>query len=296
MLIAGPTASGKSAAALILASSGRRSVVNADSMQVYDVLRILTARPGDDELSRAPHLLYGHVSPATAYSVGAWLDDVQALHEAKAFRAAPPIFVGGTGLYFRALTQGLAALPTIPAETRERWRARMAEEGPTALHRMLAARDPLGAVQLSPGDSQRIVRALEVLEATGRPLREWQAGPGTPLVDMQSARCFVLEPDRRTLHERIDARFDAMMDHGARDEALAVDAMALDASLPATKAIGLRELLAAERGELDRPEAVLRAKAATRQYAKRQSTWFRHQFGPEWTRVPDLKELLRLIL
>ena len=283
ILIAGPTASGKSALALDLAERLGGVIVNADSMQVYSVLEVLTARPRGDELDRAPHLLYGHVHPGTAYSTGAWLRDVEVL--AAELAARPTIFTGGTGLYFRALTEGLSEMPAVPAGIREHWRHRLAEEGPDRLHVLLAQRDPESAVALRPTDGQRIVRALEVLDASGRSIRAWQAQKGRPLIDRATARLFVMEPDRAELVARIERRFDRMVEEGVLDEVRAFSALGLDTSLPATKAIGLRELEAALAGHLDLAEAITRAKAATRQYAKRQSTWFRNQLGPEWRRI-----------
>ncbi|WP_019171543.1 tRNA (adenosine(37)-N6)-dimethylallyltransferase MiaA [Pseudaminobacter salicylatoxidans] len=286
ILIAGPTASGKSALALELAEKQAGVVVNADSMQVYDVLEVLTARPGAEDRARAPHHLYGHVSPAVAYSTGAWLRDVMVLFESGVFADRAPIFVGGTGLYFRALSEGISQMPDVPASTREHWRGRWAEEGSEALHRVLAERDPAVAQRLKPGDSQRIVRALEVLDASGRSILAWQGERGRPLIERGSARFLVIEPDRAELGRRIDRRFDHMLESGALDEVRALAAMKLDPALPAMKAIGVRELQAADAGAFGFDEAIARAKIATRQYAKRQSTWFRNQLGPEWRRIP----------
>lgn len=283
VLIAGPTASGKSALALELAERLGGTIVNADSMQVYSVLDVLTARPRGADLARAPHRLYGHVHPGTAYSTGAWLRDVGGI--AVELERRPAIFTGGTGLYFRALTEGLSEMPAVSAAIRERWRERLATEGPDALHRLLGERDPEGAASLRPTDGQRIVRALEVLEASGRSIRAWQAERGRPIIDRATARFFVVEPDRADLVRRIEDRFDRMVEDGVLDEVRAFTALGLDPSLPATKAIGLRELGAALSGQIGLREAIDRAKAATRQYAKRQSTWFRHQLGPEWRRL-----------
>jgi len=285
ILIAGPTASGKSALALELAAEKGGVIVNADSMQVYDVLEVLTARPGSEDRARAPHHLYGHVSPAVAYSTGAWLRDVAKLIEDGAFAGRVPIFVGGTGLYFRALSEGISQMPEVPPSVRAHWRGRWAEEGAEALHRVLAERDPDMARRLKPGDSQRIVRALEVLDASGRSILAWQGERGRPLLARGSARFLVIEPDRAELGRRIDRRFDHMLEAGALDEVRALAAMRLDPALPAMKAIGVRELQAADAGEIGFDEAISRAKIATRQYAKRQSTWFRNQLGPEWQRI-----------
>lgn len=285
VLIAGPTASGKSALALELAERFDGVVVNADSMQVYSMLDLLTARPRAADLARAPHLLYGHVHPGDAYSTGAWLRDVERVSKDLAGRRA--IFAGGTGLYFRALVEGLSSMPEIPVAVRELWRQRLASEGPASLHRLLADMDPQSAAALRPTDGQRVVRALEVFDASGRSIRSWQAKKGRPLVDHSTARLIVIDPARTTLVRRIEDRFDRMLEEGVLDEVREFASLGLDPSLPATKAIGLRELQGALSGHISLDEAIARAKAATRQYAKRQSTWFRHQFGPEWRRLPS---------
>ena len=296
MLIAGPTASGKSALALALAERLGGVVLNADSMQVYADLRILTARPDPGDEARVPHRLYGHVTADRPYSVGAWLEDVRrVLAEAAAARRVP-VFVGGTGLYFRALTAGLAAVPPIPEEIRAHWRARRAEGA--ALHAELARRDPAMAARLRPTDPQRVLRALEVLDATGRSLADWQAETGPPLV--RDAVRMVLETDRAALYARIDARFDAMLRQGALDELIRLRARGLDPSLPALRALGVPSLMAHLDGRMPLDEAVAQAKAESRRYAKRQMTWFRRQM-PEWPRIvagdPDaaLASALRLV-
>ena len=285
ILIAGPTASGKSALALDFARQTGGIVVNADSMQVYDVLRVLTARPGAEELSAAPHRLYGHVDPREAYSTGAYARDVAKLVREGTFARRPAIFVGGTGLYFRALLEGLSQMPDVSPAIRETWRRALSEQGSAALHELLRRDDPAAAKSIDPADGQRIVRALEVFEASGRPLSEWQSATGSPLVDPHSARLLVIEPERSLLVRRIDHRFDAMVGSGALEEVRAIGALDIAPELPAMKAIGVRELLAAERGELSFAEAIEKAKIATRQYAKRQSTWFRNQLGAEWERI-----------
>ncbi|MER9054670.1 tRNA (adenosine(37)-N6)-dimethylallyltransferase MiaA [Mesorhizobium sp. M0213] len=285
ILIAGPTASGKSALALDLAERNGGVIVNTDSMQGYSVLDVLTARPGPAELARVPHFLYGHVDPSTAYSTGAWLRDVTKLIDDGTLSERPVIFVGGTGLYFRALTEGISEMPDIPKSIRDRWRYELQEQGAVRLHRILLREDSAAGMMLKPTDGQRIVRALEVLDASGRSILEWQAARGRPLIDRSSARFFVIEPERAALVERIDARFDRMLDKGALDEVKQLSAPGLDPDLPAMKAIGVRELQAALAGAISFPEAIERAKIATRQYAKRQTTWFRHQLGPEWQRL-----------
>lgn len=293
ILIAGPTASGKSALALDLAERQGGIIVNTDSMQGYSVLDVLTARPGSTDLARAPHHLYGHVHPSVAYSTGAWLRDVTKLIEDRllaerpvgAFVERPVIFVGGTGLYFRALAEGISDMPEIPTAIRDRWRYELKEQGAERLHRILMREDSAVGMQLRPTDGQRIVRALEVLDASGRSIAEWQAARGRPLIDRDSARFLVIEPDRAELVGRIETRFDRMLDIGALDEVRELLALNLDPDLPAMKAIGVRELQAAMAGQLGFAEAIERAKIATRQYAKRQATWFRHQLGPEWRRL-----------
>ena len=291
ILIAGPTASGKSALALDLAERTGGVIVNADSMQVYSVLEVLTARPGPAELLRARHHLYGHVPPSAAYSTGAWLRDAARIVDEAAATDSPAIFVGGTGLYFRALTEGMSEMPHVALPVREHWREMLREQGPAELHRILAERDPAAAKTLKAGDSQRLMRALEVLDASGRSILEWQAERGQPLIDMESAHLFVIEPDRADLVQRIDRRFDMMIQQGALVEVKALCALGLDPALPAMKAIGVRELQMAMAGRIGFPEAVERAKIATRQYAKRQATWFRHQLDARWTSVQGADKL-----
>lgn len=290
ILIAGPTASGKSALALDLAERQGGVIVNTDSMQGYSVLDVLTARPSADDMARVPHFLYGHVHPSTAYSTGAWLRDVTLLIEQGVLSGRPAVFVGGTGLYFRALAEGISEMPDIPPSVRERWRYELKEQGAERLHRILMREDSAVAMQLRPTDGQRIVRALEVLDASGRSILDWQAARGQPLIDRGSARFLVIEPDRGELVARIEARFDQMLDKGALDEVRQLMALDLAPDVPAMKAIGVRELQAALAGQISFPEAIERAKAATRQYAKRQATWFRHQLGPEWQRLDAAKD------
>ncbi len=282
VLIAGPTASGKSRLAMEIASQTGGVIVNTDSMQVYSQLRVLTARPADEDLAAAPHLLYGHADPSIAYSTGQWVRDVARLAEAGKFASRPAIFVGGTGLYFRALTEGLSEMPDVPEAIRSHWRSRLQEEGPAELHKVLAVADPLTAAQLRPNDGQRIVRALEVLEASGRSIRDWQMEKGTPLVNPASARRLVLNIDRALLRERINTRFDQMVEGGALDEVRTLLTRGLDPALPAMRAIGVPELADYLREKLTLGKSVDRAKIATAQYAKRQMTWFRNQMGAEW--------------
>lgn len=282
ILIAGPTASGKSALAIRMAHETGGFIVNTDSMQVYDVLDLLTARPGKADLASAEHHLYGHIAPSISYSTGRWLDDVTDLLSQPATKNRTPIFVGGTGLYFRALLGGLSQMPAVPVDTRAYWRGRMETDGPELLHQILRERDPDMAATLKPFDSQRIVRALEVFEGTGKSLLMWQRTKGRALVDDDSARKIVLLPDRAWLAERIARRFALMWDNGAIDEVKALLALDLDPALPAMKAIGVREITAFLQGSMSREEAVERSVIATRQYAKRQSTWFRNQLDHRW--------------
>ena len=275
VLIAGPTASGKSAAALELALETGGAVINADSMQVYRQAPILTAQPSAADKARAPHLLYGQVSAHELYSVGRWREDAaKALAEARE-AGRLPIFVGGTGMYFMALTEGLADIPATPAEVREDARALLDDIGVEALHARLAERDPLTAGKLRSSDPQRVLRAYEVFEATGTPLAEWQEKPAAPLLDKSKIAGFVLDMPRETLRARIAARFEAMLEQGGLDEARALEW--LDPALPAAKLLGLRPLQALAAGRLSQAEALDGAVTATRQFAKRQMTWFRHR-------------------
>ena len=280
ILIAGPTASGKSGLALALAEQLGGTIVNADSMQVYGDLRVITARPTPDEEARVPHRLYGHVDAAENYSVGRWLSDVRPVLDEVRASGRVPIFTGGTGLYFKAMTQGLSAVPPIPAEVRERVRARLSAEGPTALHAELLRRDPSSPIK--PGDRTRIARALEVLEATGRPLSDWHREGLPPLIEASSAVTVFLSPERDELRRRIDARFDSMLQAGALDEVRALAGRKLDPLLPAMKAHGVPWLIRCLNGELSLPEAAEGGKNDTRRYTKRQFTWARHQL-PDWT-------------
>jgi tRNA dimethylallyltransferase len=275
VLIAGPTASGKSAAALALAEKLNGVIVNADSMQVYREAPILTAQPSAADLARLPHRLYGHVGAREAYSVGRYSDDAAAALAEIRHAGRIPIFVGGTGLYFAALTQGLAAIPPIPAETRAAARALAAEIGTGALHARLAGVDPLSAAHLRPGDTQRVLRAWEVFAATGRPLAAWQAAPAAPLLKDLRVAGFVLNPPRPLLRARIAERFKTMLDAGGLEEAAALSG--IDPGLPAAKLLGLRPLQALAAGAISREAALEAAVTATRQFAKRQMTWFRHR-------------------
>ncbi len=277
VLIAGPTASGKSAAALALAEQISGVLINADAMQIYREAPILTAQPDAGVQRRVPHLLYGHVSAREAYSVGRYTEDARrALAEARAM-GRTPIIVGGTGLYFTALTEGLADIPPIPAAIRAQARALLGEIGVGELHARLSARDPETATMLRPTDPQRVARAWEVLEATGRPLREWQLKQSAPLLEGMRLARFVLDPPRPVLRKRIAERFEYMLERGAVDEALALSD--LDPAMPAAKLLGLPPLIAYGQGKLSREAAIGEAVTATRQFAKRQITWFRSRMA-----------------
>ncbi|HSV21941.1 MAG TPA: tRNA (adenosine(37)-N6)-dimethylallyltransferase MiaA [Xanthobacteraceae bacterium] len=284
VLIAGPTASGKSALALAVAERIGGIVVNTDSMQVYGDLAIITARPGGAELARVPHLLYGHVDAAENYSVGRFLGDAAAALEAARAERRIPIFTGGSGLYFKALTAGLAAIPPVPPEIRATVRSRLEASGPVALHAELSRRDPVMAARLRPADRTRIARALEVVEATGRSIVDWQQKGMPPLLDITRIAKIFLAPDRAALFGRIDTRFDAMLSAGALDEVRALAARRLDPLLPAMKAHGVPWLIRHLGGEISLAAAATEAKKDTRHYAKRQFTWFRHQLA-DWPRV-----------
>jgi tRNA dimethylallyltransferase len=282
ILIAGPTASGKSALALAVAEARGGIVINADSMQVYRDLHVITARPAAAETARVPHALYGHVDGAEAYSVGRWLADAQMILAQAERDGRPPIIVGGTGLYFKALTQGLTLVPPISPLVRESVRARLAAEGAPALHADLARRDPAAAARLNPGDSTRVARALEVIEATGRSILDWHGEATAPLVDPASTLKVFLAPERRDLARRIDARFDAMVEAGALHEVRVLTTRGLGSRMPVMKAHGVPWLIRHLRGEISLAEAVSQAQSDTRRYAKRQLTWFRHQL-PDWS-------------
>jgi tRNA dimethylallyltransferase len=286
ILVAGPTASGKSGAALALAERLCGTVINSDSMQVYRELKLLTARPAEDDMARAPHRLYGIISAAEIHSVGRWLKYVAgALVEVRKERRVP-ILVGGTGLYLKALTEGLAPVPEIPAEIRAHWREQADALSREALHGALAARDPTMAVRLAPADPQRIVRALEVIDATGVSLAEWQGGNAAPLLAPGETLRFLITPEREPLYDSIDGRFDRMIEQGALDEVRRLMSLKLDSGLPAMRAHGVRELGACLSGATSLKEAVAKAKTESHRYAKRQMTWAR-RFMSDWKRVPD---------
>jgi tRNA dimethylallyltransferase len=283
VIVAGPTASGKSALALDLARALSGTVINADSMQVYRELRILTARPTPEEEALVPHRLYGVLPAAEACSAARWRE--LALREIEEAHAAGrlPILAGGTGLYLRALAQGLSPIPDISPAVREATRRRFTEIGNEAFHAELAARDPAMGARLKPADTQRLMRAAEVLAATGRSLADWQREPGEGGQALGLAFLTVaLLPPRAALREHIERRFASMLKEGALEEARALAALKLPRDLPAMKAHGVPELMRHLAGEISLDEAAKRAVAVTRQYAKRQFTWLRHQMRKDY--------------
>jgi tRNA dimethylallyltransferase len=277
ILIAGPTASGKSALALALAEKLSAEIINADSMQVYRDLRIVTARPSVEEEQRVPHRLYGHVDAAENFSVGRWCEEAATALAVRQRSALPVVIVGGTGLYFNSLTRGIAAVPTIPVEIRKQVREGLASDGIVALYAELKKRDPAAAAHLKPGDRARVTRALEVILATGRSLLDWHEDNKPPGLDAARAVKIFLMPDRDELLRRVDSRFDAMMAAGALEEVHALAARNLNPNLPAMKAHGVPWLVRHLNGELALEQAVEEAKRDTRRYTKRQATWFRNQ-------------------
>jgi tRNA dimethylallyltransferase len=290
ILIAGPTASGKSGLALRLAERLGRPIVNADSMQVYRDLAILTARPSPKDEARAQHLLFGHVDGAVNYSVRRYVEDAAAALERLRGEGRLPIFVGGTGLYFKALTEGLSDIPHVPKSVRAELRAWA--DGMTAaeLHAELAARDPVMAAKLRPSDPQRILRALEVHAATGQSLAAFQGAKRAPLLEPGAYMAIFVAPERAAPNAAIDARFDAMLDAGALAEVAKLRKRRLDPALPAMRALGVPHLLRHLEGEIDLEEAARLAKRDTRAYAKRQFTFARHQLPEFRWAAPDEAE------
>ena len=281
-LIAGPTASGKSALALRLAAETGGVILNADSMQLYRDLRLLTARPSAEEEARAEHRLYGVADAADAWSVGRWLRAAVVELEALKADGRTAIVVGGTGLYFRALVEGLADIPPVPDAVRASMTERYAREGEDAFRGALATVDPASAARIAPGDQQRLVRALSVHQASGTALSDWRAAT-SPVLAPGDYDAVVLEPDRAELYARCDARLERMLGDGLLAEVEALRARRLDTILPAMKATGLREFTAHLDGALTLAEALDAAQRETRRYAKRQLTWFRNQ-TPDWPR------------
>ena len=291
-LVAGPTASGKSAVALRLAEAGGGEIVNADSMQIYRDLRVLTARPDAGEEARAPHHLYGVADAAEAWSVGRWLRAALATLQAIRERGGRGIVVGGTGLYCKALTQGLADTPPVPEGVRDAAAAAFDSDGEAAFRAELALGDPEAAARIALGDRQRLIRARAVLDATGRALSDWTAST-MPALRADEWRAVVLEPSRDELYARCNLRAARMLEGGGLEEVAALLARELPADRPAMKAVGVREAAGLLRGELTRDEALERLQRETRRYAKRQLTWFRNQ-APEWPRLAGVGEAAHL--
>ncbi|MBN9346791.1 MAG: tRNA (adenosine(37)-N6)-dimethylallyltransferase MiaA [Devosia sp.] len=279
VLIAGPTASGKSALALAKARELGGAIVNTDALQVYDGLRLVTARPGDADLAQAPHRLYGTIDPATRFSTGDWVRAAERIIAEAGDR--PLIFAGGTGLYFESLIKGFAEVPEVPDEVVAEVEREVAGLDRDERGRLIAARDPVIAARLKAPDPQRVTRALAVLKATGRSLATFQDAEHAPLLEGWEVERLVLNPEREVLRERIARRFVAMLEDGAAEEVEAFVARGLDPSLPAMKAIGVREIGDWLAGRCTREEMVARAVTATRQYAKRQRTWFRSRMA-DW--------------
>lgn len=286
--IAGPTASGKSALAVKLAQMHNGEIINTDSMQIYKVLDVLTARPTRQELESAPHHLYGYIDPGDEYSTGHWISDVEKALADIQGRGKLPIFVGGTGLYFKALNGGLSNIPITPADIRDKWRTRLEKDGIDVLYEELKKCDPESADNLKPADRQRITRALEVFEATGKSIRCHHQNTGTALVDTASSKKIILLPERPILHERIANRFKKMFSSSALEEVERLIALGIDETHTSMKAIGVRELTTYIKGHATQDEAIERSIIATRQYAKRQSTWFRNQLDDSWTRITNI--------
>ncbi|UUL83753.1 tRNA (adenosine(37)-N6)-dimethylallyltransferase MiaA [Sphingomonas qomolangmaensis] len=286
-LIAGPTASGKSALALTLAERQGGTIINADSAQVYRELRTLSARPSHDDEARAPHRLFGHVDGTQGYSAARWAAEARAAIGDAHAAGRLPILVGGTGMYIRTLLDGIAPVPEIDPAVREAVRALPVAEA----HASLAALDPPAAARLAAADTTRVARALEVVRSTGKPLAAWQAERSGGIADAIDLRPLILLPDRAWLLGRCDHRLDAMFDEGAVDEVEALVARRdIPALAPVRQAIGVREIAAWRAGDTDRETALTLAKAATRQYAKRQYTWFRNQPPPEWPRAAEIEK------
>jgi len=281
-LIAGPTASGKSRLALEMAARTGAAIINADSQQLYADLRVLTARPTSEEEAQAPHHLYGTVDAAEAWSVGRWTRTVMPLLATLRAEGRPALIVGGTGLYFNALTRGLADIPDVPVEAREEATALYDTEGEATFRLRLTTFDPPAAATIEAGDRQRLTRAYAVARATGRSLSDWRAST-RPLLQVGTYDRLVIEPDRTALYAACDARVVTMLQTGALDEVRVLTTRSLDPALPAMKAVGVRELSEHLAGQATLDEATAAMQQATRNYAKRQLTWFRNQCA-DWPR------------
>lgn len=288
LLIAGPTASGKTAMAIARSADEKSLIINTDSMQVYDVLNIISARPNAEELAQAPHKMYGYVPPSVRFSTGAWLRDVEVLIQQEGANYQKLIFVGGTGLYFDALTNGFAQIPEIPQEVIQQVEEVIQPLDAKGRAKLLAEKDPEMAKRLQAPDPQRVARAISVIEATNKSLAQWQDEPNEPsILQGYDIEKIVLNPERDVLRERIALRFRLMMQAGAIEEVEAINALKLDPTLPAMRAIGVPEISAYLRGEMDLEEATEKSIIATNQYAKRQRTWFRNRMK-DWHWIDPL--------
>ena len=292
VLIAGPTASGKSALAIAIAKEVGGEVVNGDAIQVYKELCVLSARPTTDEMAGIPHHLFGHVEGATRYSSGIWAQEAGLKVNQIFERGKIPVIVGGTGLYFRALTEGLSEIPDVSSEIRDAVLAQYDAQGPEDFRKALLQVDPAMA-RLEPADKQRHLRAYEVFKATGQPLSYFQSLPGQPVLNGNFAKV-ILAPNREALYQRCEDRFDGMIKQGALDEARALMAFGYDPALPVMKALGAAELITHLQGELSLDEAIDLAKRNTRRFAKRQMTWFRNQHV-DWPIVEDATPALNIL-
>lgn len=294
LLIAGPTASGKSALALAVAERDGGVVINADASQVYACWRVLTARPAADELTRAPHRLYGYVACHARHSTGDWLREIASVLDDARRSGRRPIVVGGTGLYFAALTEGLAEIPPIPAAVRARSQALIAEGRADVLRDELARDDPETLAGIDAANPMRVQRAWDVLRGTGRGLADWHRATAAPLIAPGDAERIVIEPNVVWLNERIERRFRRMVAAGGLDEVRAFLALGVDPTLPAARVIGAPMLMAFLRGEVSLDDAIAESVAATRQYAKRQRTWMRNRMA-DWQRVAPGPEALAAV-
>ncbi|MFK7902194.1 MAG: tRNA (adenosine(37)-N6)-dimethylallyltransferase MiaA [Nitratireductor sp.] len=286
VLLAGPTASGKTSLAIEIARQHNGVIINSDSMQVYDVLSLLTARPQEHEMQNIEHFLFGHVDPSTHYSTAKWIEDVKTTLDDVKAKNKLPIFAGGTGLYFKTLLEGLSPVPAIDDAIRHKWRVFSQTAEPNELHDTLKEMDAQSAATLLPSDTQRLVRAIEVFESTGKPLHYWQSlGNETPLLDSARVTKMVLLPEREILRERAALRFDQMIEEGALREVEALMRLDLSNDMPAMRAIGVSQLIAHLKNEMSLEQACELSVNATRQYAKRQTTWLKNQFGDDWHRI-----------
>lgn len=290
ILIAGPTASGKTEISINLAKQLNGVIINTDSMQVYDILSVITAKPTVEEMGDVEHLLFGHVHPTVDYSTAKWIEDVETVLGEIGNKL--PIFVGGTGLYFKALSEGLSQIPDIDPEIRLKWRTFSDQHSSNELYDELELRDMDSAARLNQGDTQRIVRALEVVDSTGKSIHHWQKiGNKTPLLDITASRNYIILPERQRLNQRIDQRFRKMVEEGAIEEVQTLLKLNLSHESPVMRAIGVKQITAYLEGEIKLEEASDLASIASRQYAKRQRTWFRNQFKDNWIIVDDAKAL-----